>query len=72
MPRRTNYGFRKRQKELKRQQKKDAKAAKKKARKEMGTGGESGGVTPTAEELASLRGPRPAADETGPSADDGK
>lgn len=67
-----NYGFKKRQKELKRQQKKDAKAAKKKARKEMGADGESSDVTPTVEDQASLRVPRPATEETGPSADDGK
>lgn len=72
MPRRTNYGFQKRQKELKRQQKKNEKAAKKKAKKEMGAGGESSDVTPTTEDQASVRSPRPAEDETGSSADDGK
>jgi hypothetical protein len=35
---RANYGFEKRQKELKRQQKKDAKAEKKRMKKESGAG----------------------------------
>lgn len=44
MARRPNYGFEKRQKELEREKKKDAKAARKQARKEEG--GRGGEDTP--------------------------
>ncbi|MEZ5063402.1 MAG: hypothetical protein R3B81_01650 [bacterium] len=43
MGRRTNYGFEKRQKELKRQKKKEAKLAAKQAKKEAAAGDEVAG-----------------------------
>jgi hypothetical protein len=42
--RRANYGFEKRQKELKRQKKKDRKAEKKRMKKEAAAGGDQGEV----------------------------
>jgi hypothetical protein len=62
VPRRANYGFEKRQKELKRQKKKEEKEAKRRAKRETDAGAEPSDVTPT-DELTSVRSPLPDADE---------
>ena len=52
--RRANYDFEKRQKEIKRQQKRDEKAAKKKVKREIRAGGEPSDVTPAIDNPGSV------------------
>ena len=69
VPRRADYGFEKRQKELKRQQKKEEKAAKRLAKKEEGADAEPSGVMPVIDDLTPVRSSQPDAGEADPKAD---
>lgn len=72
VPRRANYDFEKRQKEIKRQQKRDEKAAKKKVKREIRAGGEPSGVTPAINNPASVAVDGKTPRQRDPRADDGK
>ena len=68
VPRRANYGFEKRQKELKRQQKREEKAARKRGKREIGADSEPSAVIPAIDDLTS-GSPRPDVGEANPRPD---